>query len=381
MQKKLNISLLNLRTEELGLNLTDISKELGVSREAVSQWFKNQSFPRPRKLLNLSRILNLKHGEVVVKESIDAPIVAFRKVKNAKTSETHLKRAKEIGYSLKRLVKYLPFETVTKPPELISPKIEYEYIQNAVRAIKEKLEINKIGIGIEEIIKCFNKYKTILIPVLLGSRKNHENALHIHLPESATNWVYINLDTKVFDFKFWLVHELGHIFTPNLTGEVAEDFADNFAGAFLFPEEISKNTYEQLIKNEDEDKKISVIIHLAKRYFISPYTVYYEVNKYAEHYDKPKVILDSKFHKNINKFVNSYPLISEDLFGKDKPDASEYIKLVESEFETLFFKALKGIMKNEEISASYIRNVLNISNIDAKEIYSNLLDGLHKNPT
>lgn len=56
------------------------------------------------------------------------------------------------------------------------------------------------------------------------------------LPESDTTWVYLNLDTNVHDLKFWMAHELGHCLSPSLTGtEVAEDFADAFAGALLFP--------------------------------------------------------------------------------------------------------------------------------------------------
>ncbi|MGK9369703.1 helix-turn-helix domain-containing protein [Melioribacter sp. Ez-97] len=380
MEKKLNIPLLTERSEELGLTQTSISKELGVSKEAVSQWFRGETFPRPQKLLSLGQLLDLNYRDIVIGKKQFEPVIAFRKVKNAKTSINHIKKAKEAGYNLEKLIKYLPFETVTKPPELINPSTEYNYIQTAVKVVKKKLDIKKITIDADDIIRCFNKYKTILIPVLLGSKKNHENALHIHLPESATNWVYINLDTKVFDFKFWLVHELGHIFTPSLKGEFAEDFSDKFAGAFLFPEEIAKKTYEQL-KTTSSKKKNAIIFNLAKRYIISPYTILYEVEKYATHYKLEPIGIDKTFHANCNRFLNTYQLISENLFGTDKPTAEEYVEVVEREFETVFFNALRKLIKEEKVNYSYIRNVLNVSITDAKEIYTVLDYGLHKNTT
>lgn len=379
MEKVLNIPLISQRTNELGLNQTEISEKLGVSKEAVSQWFREVSFPRPSKLLKLGQILNLAYNELVIKENEVEPVVAFRKVKSAKTTDMHFKRAKEMGYSLDKLVKYLPFEIVTKPPELLNPKNEYNYIQNAVKVIRGNLKINKITIDADDIIKCFIKYKTILIPILLGNKKNHENAIHIHLPVSATNWVYINLDTKVFDFKFWLVHELGHIFTPSLTGDEAEDFVDNFAGAFLLPAEIAKQTYYELIGYNDHQSRIPVIFNLAKRHVISPYTILYEVNKFAENNNQKKIDFGSEFHAQNNRFVNRFQLISENLFGENKPDAGEYIKVVEREFETIFFKLLRSYFKEEESSPSFVRSVLNVSVADSKEIYATIINAIHEN--
>jgi len=46
---------------------------------------------------------------------------------------------------------------------------------------------------------------------------------------------------NIHDFKFWMAHELGHCLSPSLTGEDAEDFADGFVGALLFPKDKEQN--------------------------------------------------------------------------------------------------------------------------------------------
>lgn len=379
MQKELNISLITQRTSELGLNQTKLSQEIGVSREAVSQWLSNENFPRADKLLQLGQLLKLKYSELVNIKDLNEPIIAFRKVGNAKTTEQHIKNAKLMGFELEKLVKYLPFETITKPQALNKPQNDYNYLQSAVLAIRESLGIKKIRIETSEIINFYKKSKTILIPVLLGDKKKHENALHIHLPESATNWVYINLDTSELDFKFWLVHEIGHIITPDLRNDEAEEFADNFAGAFLFPKEIAQKAYMEIMQISNNNSKIRFILNYASRYFISAYTVYYEINKYAENEGKKKINLGNDFHPQNKNFGKTFKLVSENLFGKNKPKAEEFINVCEREFQTLFFEMLRKYMSSENYPSSYIRSILNISVIDALEIYRYLLNGVQKN--
>jgi len=72
-------------------------------------------------------------------------------------------------------------------------------------------------------------------------------ALHIYLPDSQTTIVYLNLDTKLFDFKFWMLHELGHVKTRGLLDPAAtEAFADSFAYAPLVPKAIAEAGYQAL---------------------------------------------------------------------------------------------------------------------------------------
>ena len=57
MTNSLNIETLSRKAETLGHNQSSIAKTLGVSRETVSQWFKQEKYPRPDKLLKLARLL------------------------------------------------------------------------------------------------------------------------------------------------------------------------------------------------------------------------------------------------------------------------------------------------------------------------------------
>ena len=103
MQKALNTNLIKERLEEYGLNQNKLSKDLGVSREAVSQWLKNKTLPRPAKLLQLGKLLSLSYDDLVSIDKSLEPKIAFRKQGSAKTTETHIKRAKEMGYALEQL--------------------------------------------------------------------------------------------------------------------------------------------------------------------------------------------------------------------------------------------------------------------------------------
>jgi transcriptional regulator with XRE-family HTH domain len=371
--KTLNTQKIQERLNSLGLSPAKLSQEISVSREAVSQWLNNETFPRPDKLLKLGRLLSLKYDELVVTPEIMEPIVAFRSVRNTVTTPKHIKRAKEMGYSLEQLVEYLPFKVEINPKSLNNPVVEYKYIQTAVKAVKELLGISKIKIEVSDIINYFTQSKTILIPVLLGKEKNHENALHIHLPQSATNWVYVNLDTYELDFKFWLVHELGHIFTPQLKDDEAEEFADNFAGAFLFPEEIAKTIYQTVSELSNVNQKVNLIFENARRYTISAITVLMEINKYARENKLPEIDLGQNFYaRNANFTKENYTLVSKNIFGSKKPTVSKYITISAREYQTEFFDVLARYISGKEASSSIVRNVLNLPIADSIEIFDYL---------
>ncbi len=374
MQKSLNTSLIKERLTEYGYNQNKLSRELGVSREAVSQWLKNKSLPRPAKLLRLGKLLNLSYNDLVSVDKSLEPKVAFRKVGSAKTRDLHYKRAHEMGYALEQLVKFLPPEMMIKPPAFTNPIDEYSYIQKAVKLIRAKFNISNYKVEFSEVIDILNHFNAIFIPVLLGSKKYHENALHIYLPASATTWVYINLDTKVFDFKFWLTHELGHILTPSLEGKEAEDFADDFSGAFLLPGELAETQYHRLKKLRSNRQKVNFIINAANDLLVSPITIYKEVNKYAKQNKLDKVDLEKSLYAATSNFIKEYQIVSEILFEKEKPKVENYIQISVEYFHTIFFDLLMEYHKKKAVTLGFIRSILNIPLTDAKEIYDFLVN-------
>ncbi len=376
MNKSLNTSVIQERLTSLGLSQSKVSLELSVSREAVSQWLSNESFPRPGKLLKLGSLLSLKYSELVTQSDVLEPFVAFRKVGNAITKTKHIQRAKEMGGAFEQLVPFLPFENLTNPTSLNQPVLEYSYIQSAASAIRNLLGISKIKIEVSDIISYFSQSKTILVPVLLGGKKNHENAIHIHLPKSATNWIYINLDTNELDFKFWLVHELGHILSPQLRDDdISEEFADNFAGAFLFPEEIAASVHKTVSQLSLINQQLSVIFANATRYTISAITVLKEINKYAKHHNLQEFDFGRNFYPQNTQFNKKFALVSRNIFGSNKPSVEDYITLCAREFQTVFFDSLSEYISQKQVSSSFIITLLNLPVTDSIEIY-NYLNGL-----
>lgn len=369
MKQTLKITATDLQKK--GLSQAEISKKLNVSREAVSQWLKNESFPRPDKLLQLGKLLKMTYDELVISEiDENEPIVAFRSVRNKKMPADEFQRAKETGYALEKLVGFLPFKTIFQYKKLENPKVNTSYIRDAVKNIKEQLKITNDIIDVNNIIYCLEEYKTVLIPLLQGERQGHENALHIYLPESGVNWVYINLDTSVYNFKFWLIHEFGHVLTPALK-EVneREDFADKFAQEFLYPYEKAEKLYFTLRGITSIPVKLSRIVDEACKLEINPYTIVQQLETFARDSSLPKLDLGNKPYAYFQSKIKP-KLVSEVLFGNKKPDVKTYIDTVRNKFNTKIFEILKDYINLNQDSYQFLRVVLNLPITDVKEINS-----------
>ena len=380
MQKKLNTDKAQQAIEKAGLTQTAVADTLGVSKEAVSQWLNHKSFPRPNKLLQLGRLLDLAFDELVIREDPFAPKVAFRKRRGAETREHHIEKAQEAGLFLRHLVPYLPFDTLAMPPVLKSPRCDYDYL----RAVTTRVRAD-INLGLEEcvdfshLIRRFGELQAVVVPVMWGEKQRHENAVHIYLPDSQSTWVYLNLDTNMHDFKFWMAHELGHCLSPSLEGDEAEDYADAFAGALLYPHEQAEPAYNAIKAQPTPAAKIAKVIDLAEQSIISPYTVLGQVNKYAASAGQPQIQLGkSAFPKAVTNFNKQYNNLSEALFGDSeldqhgKPSAREYISKAEREFETPFFDLLRQYLKQHNKGPGFVQTVLDMPLIDARSIYTEL---------
>jgi len=118
--KELNVKEIAERLDLMSLSESKLASELGVSRQIISNWMKKEKFPRPEKLLKLSKILKMSFNEMVIrKESVTEPVVAFRKKGGHKISPDYLENAKHMGTLLEQLVPYLPFDINYRPPSLM----------------------------------------------------------------------------------------------------------------------------------------------------------------------------------------------------------------------------------------------------------------------
>lgn len=363
-----------------GLTQTAVADALGVTKEAVSQWLLHKSFPRPNKLLQLGKLLNLAFDDLVVKEDPYAPKVAFRKMRGTKTKDHHIEKAQEIGRFLRHLVPYLPFDTFEMPPVLKSPSCDYDYLRTVTAKVREDINLGPVDcVDFTHLIRRFGELQAVVVPVMWGAKQRHENAVHIHLPDSGSTWVYLNLDTNIHDFKFWMAHELGHCLSPSLDGDEAEDFADAFAASLLYSHELAEQAYASIMSQVSPAAKITYVIGLADQLTISPWTVIGQVNKYAESTGQPQIQLSkSAFPGAVTNFNKKYKNLSEALFGNTEldehghPSARHYIEKAEGAFETPFFDLLRKYLKERDKGPGYVQTVLDMPLLDARSIHAEL---------
>jgi len=380
MEKRLNTNKAQQAISKAGLTQTAVAETLGVSKEAVSQWLNAKSFPRPNKLLQLGKLLNLSFNDLVIKDDPSAPKVAFRKMRGTKTKDHHIEKAQEIGRFLRYLVPYLPFDTFEMPPVLKSPSCDYDFLRRVTAKVREDINLGPVEcVDFTHLIRRFGELQAVVVPVMWGEKQRHENAVHIYLPDSQSTWVYLNLDTNVHDFKFWMAHELGHCLSPGLEGDEAENFADAFAACLLYPHELAEKAYTSIKSYSSPAAKIAHVIELADQLTISPWTVIGQVNKYAEFTGQSEIQLSKRiFPGAVTNFNKQYHNLSKALFGnaeldeQGKPSARDYIEKAEGAFETPFFDLLRKYLKEHDKGPGYVQTVLDMPLLDARSIHAEL---------
>ncbi len=376
LSKKLNRDNVERQMGNLGFSSSELAKRLDVSKQTISNWINGKKFPRPAKLLRLAQLLGLKFPDMVIKLDLShEPAIAFRRKGNHKITTEYYEAAKNKGYLLEKLVSYLPYDNQSTPPILIKPSTSYQYIQEVASKVRREITKNIDDVvEFKDLIKFFNKYHAVIIPVFWGSKKNHENALHVFLPDSMTTWIYLNLDSKIHDFKFWMAHELGHVKAPSLVGDEGEDFADSFAGALLVNQELAEKEYIHLRRLSNEASQLNRIKEVAENLVISPLTIYYEINKYADFTKKSRIDLEGnrQIFKVNTAFCSKYNLVSETLFKHSPTHPKEYFESAKIFFDSPFFESLRDFLKKEKKSVGFLQEVLNLSPVDAHAFYEEI---------
>lgn len=376
MEKKLKIAGIQAAMQKAGFSAAELARAVGVTRQAASKWLQGCDFPRPDKLLKLSLALKLPFSQLVETIPSPEPVIAFRRMARKITNDNHVNRAKSMGELLSSLVAHLPFNRLVKPATLISPSTNYDYIQDAVKNLRAELKLpaNEV-VDFKDLIGRFRDLQTVLVPVMWGKKDRHENALHIYLPESHSTWVFLNLDSNLIDFKFWMAHELAHVYTPDLCGsDEGEDFADALAGAFLFPAECAESTYAEVARLRTEATRVNAIKTIATKAVISFYTVYYEINKFANYAGKPSISLAaSTIGGAATNVAKQFPAVSRLLFEEVITKPGQYVKAAKEAFDTPFFDALASHLKTSGVTATYIQQVMDIPLADAKALHAELL--------
>ncbi len=373
MEKLLNSDSVKSALTKLGWNQKQLAEELGVTSQAVTNWLKGADFPRPNKLLKLSTTLGLAFDELV-QQSASKPIVAFRKKGGSITTDKHILNAAYMGELLKNIVEFLP-ESNRLRTTINSPSLDYDKLQAAAAEVRTRIGIGSNAVlQYQQLINEFNSNGAIIIPVMWGSKQRHGNALHILLPDENITFIYLNLDTHLEDFKFWMAHELAHVYTPKLAGtDEGEDFADAFAGALLFPKEIAQKVYALCAKSKNKQGEISVLLQFASEHHISLYSVFCEVKNYASAAKLPFLKVEANdIHALRN--MSKGELVSVALFEPTAPTPAEYIASAHATFNSDFFQSLKLMLNALGTGAGYIQQILDISIKDATALYEELVN-------
>ena len=289
-----------------------MAKKLSVSRRIVSEWINGKKIPRPRILFELGMLLDLKVSEVLLPELSAEPVVAYRKRSNSKPD---LSEAMEMGKVLEHLVDYLPFNKLQSPPGLFDPNNNRDYIESAADEIRKTLDGDELVIDVDALVKSCRELKIVLVPVLWGEKDRKYNALSVYLPTSRTNWVFLNLDVKPMDFKFWILHEMIHAMVRGAfpSNNEEEQFCDALAGAVLVPADYAEKLLDQTLLAINTDEVFKPLLNASRLLIVSPITLARRVDAIAKSRGKAPPFGNTVFAvcENFNK---EFGLVSEAYF-------------------------------------------------------------------
>ena len=372
MEQAINSQAIRDSLRERGWTQARLAEEVGVTSQAVTHWLQGENFPRPPVILKLVAVLGLRYETLVVDEEAVEPVIAFRRKGGTKTIEAHIRKAVGIGRLLRPLVPYLKAVPELRT-QIASPSTDPSKLQGYAAETRKRLGVSQQKVlCYEDLIREFKRAGAVLVPVLWGEKKRHENALHIGLPKENVTFIFLNLDTRIEDFKFWMAHELAHIYTPQWAGtEPGEDFADAFAGTLLFPKACAEVTYAETMKAPSRSKLGTLQRH-AQHHDISPYTVFKQVQAYAELENLPGIpVREKDIHALRNRGASK--LVSQLLFGSEAPEPEQYIKRCEDVFRSDFFAGLGRMIQKQGTGYSYIQQVVDSSIHDAKALHEGLI--------
>jgi hypothetical protein len=330
-------------------------------------------------LLKLATALRLRLDQLqatTAEQAASRPVVAFRRRAATKTTEAHIAKAQAMGALLGPLVAHLPPLRALRTA-IAQPSVDYADLQRAVAQTRDKLGLGQQAVlDYATLIGEFAANDAFLVPVLWGAQQHHGNALHILLPAQCVTFVYLNLDTYIEDFKFWMAHELAHVYTPDLAGtDAGEDFADAFAGALLFPQPLAAAAYSEAAAAGRKSAAIAALQQQAQAHQISLFTVYRQVQAHAKAAGLPPLDLNEKTDVHAVRNHQRGALVSTLLFDPQPPEPAAYVAAAHHVFGSGFFDALRRLLHAHGTGPGYVQQLLDIPMSDAAALHQALTRG------
>ena len=244
-QTNFNGAKLKEAREARGITITGLSDLLGVSRQSITQYEKDEQNPKMEILEKISLILNLpKHFFLAPSEEEENNLIFYRSL--SRTNQMERKSTEQKLKWFREIINYLQNYF-----EFISPNIPEFDVSSNIRNITHK-EIELIS---QEARKFFNigngaisNLATLLenngIIINRGEfNSNSIDAFSVWTKNSIPIIVQSSDKECAVRSRFDLAHELGHlimhrkinekVFSMNL--KYIENQADYFAGAFMMP--------------------------------------------------------------------------------------------------------------------------------------------------
>lgn len=378
MERTLNHELVRATAEKAGYNFTSLAKAMAVSKESVSKWLNGESVPRPGAAVKLGRLLRLTYDEMFgSRDRSDLPAVAFRLTKNRTATQEHHERAIEMGRMYEQLVPYLPFSRFEAPPRLKSPTADYDYLNDLCAELRREM-----GLEADEPVSLpalfshlSEKLQAVVVPVFWSHRAGRaELAAHIYSRSTKTTWIPFNLDTKLWDARFWIAHELAHAYTFEvLDEEQGELFSDAFAGTLVFPEKLAKAAYGEVRGLGANTKKLQVLRHFASHMHISPVCVAKQIDRYAVARGLDPVGAEYRgLYPALDASVKAERTVAQEFFGSEPPSVHQLMDVSSHILKTPFFDTLSKYLRANGGNPAFVHALLDCSLSDAKAINSEL---------
>lgn len=281
-----------------------------VTKQAISQYEKNQKNPSSSVLIALANALDV--GVEYFFRTVDVEIgkVDFRKHSAFGKKKQEIVKEKVREY----LERYIQIEDILDMQEPFVNPIENEKLETLddIEEIVNKLR-NEWGLGIDPIQNVVEMLELRNIKVLLLEDEKKFNGLCGKANNDDCHpFVVLNTNAELTDDRkrFTALHELGHMLLPEHEDE--EKASDRFAGAFMFPKESVLKEFGQ------KRSKISIeeLKHIKLKYGISIAGIIFRLHDL-------EIISDSMFKRfwirnRTAKFDENIPLIKKEKTSRFK---------------------------------------------------------------
>lgn len=255
------------------MTITDVSEQVGVSKQAISQFETNKAEPKLETMINLSSVLGFPRDYfyTVPKREIVIGDTYFRSMATTSNKErmAQIERVKLLVAIINVIGEYIEFPQLTLCDTNDMNDIDIEKLAENVRkawGLKNQ--------PITNLIDEMEKHGIFVNSVFTNTRHIDAYSQIQQVDGETTAVVILGSDKdNAFRRNFSAAHELGHLLLDDfynvddlskLEYKEMEDTMNRFAGALLVPKELYAN---DLMTSSKTD--LNFYIRLKKKYHVS----------------------------------------------------------------------------------------------------------------